>query len=301
MGFLLMISFLGCMVMLVGFIFCFKAIVPKTYSHEAAIERETEKGRLREDNFYALKKEEIQIESPNGYTLYGYWLSNEPSKKTIIFCHGITYTLHGSVKYMEMFLKRGFNVLIYDHRNHGKSGGKYTTFGYYEKEDLRACTDYVFQRVGKDSIVGTHGESMGAATALENIGIDHRISFCISDCSYDSAMGIFKYRLKEEYKLAGVLILPIASLFSKWLTGASFFDVSPIEAVGNSKLPILFIHGLADTYTPYQMTEALYEAKTEGVKQLYLVPDARHAGAYWTDPEGYDKAVGQFLAEIGLE
>ena len=90
MGFLLMIGFLGCMVMLAGFIFCFKAIVPKTYSHEAAIERETEKGRLREDHFYALKKEEIQIESPNGYNLYGNWLSNEPSKKTIIFGNGIT-------------------------------------------------------------------------------------------------------------------------------------------------------------------------------------------------------------------
>ena len=59
---------------------------------------------------------------------------------------------------MDMFLKRGFAVFIYDHRNHGLSGGSDTSYGYYEKFDLKKCTDWVFDKLGKDIMEGLHGE-----------------------------------------------------------------------------------------------------------------------------------------------
>jgi alpha/beta superfamily hydrolase len=52
------------------------------------------------------------------------------------------------------FLKRGLAVFIYDHRNHGISGGWDRSYGYYEKFDLEKCTDWVFNKLGKDIIVG---------------------------------------------------------------------------------------------------------------------------------------------------
>lgn len=298
LGMLILVALIIVGVLAFGCVFCKMAISPKTYSHEAALQRETEKGYLTSANFHDLYQEEVLIQSRLGYTLYGLWFPLEGSRKTVIIVHGISYTLHGSVKYMEVFRKLGFNVLLYDQRNHGKSGGRYTTFGHWEKEDLSRCVDFVLERVPESEWIGTHGESLGGATVLLHAEMDPRVQFVVADCSYDRTIGILKFRLQSEFHIGGALLLPIASLFSKLLTGVSFYDISPLEAVRKTATPTLFIHGLADTFTPCEMSQHLYDAKAQGYKELYLVPGAGHAKAYVTDPETYYLKVETFLEEV---
>ena len=64
------------------------------------------------------------------------------SNKTMILVHGISYTRMGMVKYMPIFRRLGWNILIYDQRFFGRSGGSNTSFGYYEKRDLVAAFDW---------------------------------------------------------------------------------------------------------------------------------------------------------------
>ena len=90
-----------------------------------------------------------------------------------------------SVKYARLFERLGFNSVIYDHRRHGDSGGKTTSFGYYEKIDLKAIVDIIREEIGNDALLGIHGESMGAATTILYAGtFDDKADFHIVDCPF---------------------------------------------------------------------------------------------------------------------
>lgn len=249
----------------------------------------------------SLPKEEVSLRSPFGYNLHGWFVpAAEPTNRSVILVHGVTRSRLTSLKYVELFRKRGFHVFLYDHRRHGKSGGKHTTYGYYEKYDLKACLDWLIERTGPDAVIGIHGESMGAATALQHAGIDDRAAFYIADCPYSDIAGQLSYRLKEEYRgLPPAPIIPLVGLLCRLRAGFRLRDVSSIKAMERTETPVLFIHGEEDDYVPTDMSRRMHEVKP-GAKQLYLVPGARHAEAFLTNPGEYDRIVGQFLQEIGL-
>jgi len=295
------IIFILLLILLMAFGFYLSGIVirPRTRSRENTLKTECEKGNMQREAFDRLPKEEVRIKSRFGYELHGYYFPNGNSKKTVIICHGITYTIYGSVKYMEMFMKRGFNVLIYDHRNHGESGGDNTTFGYYEKHDLTTCTDWVLERCGSDCIVGLHGESMGAAIVLQNIAIDPRIVFCVADCPFSDLTMLLDYRLKMEFKLPSFPAMQLTSLFTRLRTGMSPKAISPMSDIADVKTPVFFIHGKEDRYIPAQMSMDMYNIK-KGIRKLYLAPNSRHAESVVMNREEYDRQVGDFLKEIGL-
>ena len=281
-------------IFIIGWHFSSLIIYPKVKKYNYTYNDEVEKGKIDVDKFNNLEKQEIYIDSPYGYKIHGFFFPNNNSKKVIILCHGITWSLYGSVKFMDMFLNRGFSVFIYDHRNHGLSGGCNTSFGYYEKFDLKKCTDWLFNKLGKDIIVGLHGESMGAGIALQNIAIDARIYFCIDDCGYSDARDLFQHRLEKDYNIKKSLIVSLASKISKMRVGWEFKDVSPITTLPRLKIPILFIHGEVDDYVPTFMCKQMYEVK-KGSKDIYIVPNAGHAESYWNNKDKYEKKIDEFL------
>jgi fermentation-respiration switch protein FrsA (DUF1100 family) len=292
---IIMILILG----LGGFYFSSIVIKPKTFDYDDTYNFEIEHGRFEKDVFEKLDKDEVYIKSPYGYDLHGLFFPAAGSKKAVIICHGITYTLYGSVKYMDVFIQRGYNVLIYDHRNHGRSGGNYTTFGYYEKYDLKACMDWIKEKLGDDCIAGVHGESMGAGISLQYAAIDSRADFIIADCAYSDLNSLLKIRLKEDYHLPPFPILNIASFISRLRCGINYQDVSPIKEISEITTPILFIHGSEDRYIPNTMSRDMYNSKKIS-KKIYIAPDAGHAQSINKNKEAYEKIVNDFLDEYKL-
>lgn len=286
--------------LLASYIFAAKVIYPKRFGVEETFEIEKENGKIDEGLYNSWKKEEVILQSPFGYRIFGLFFPALDSRKTVILSHGITYTLFGSVKYMKMFMELGFNVFIYDNRFHGRSGGKNATFGFYEKYDLRIIADWVENKVGKESIIGTHGESMGAAISLQHAAIDPRIQFVIEDCSFDRLDDLLVYRLKADYHIPRFPIFPMVELICKLISGMNIKDVSPEESVKQVCIPILFIHGEKDYFIPVAMVEKLAGSKPCGPKKVYIVPNAGHAESFWTDSKKYLAVVSEFLQENNL-
>lgn len=269
-------------------------IHPKRYSTEQTYSIERDTGKLVEDIFTQLPQEEVWIPSPYGYLLYGLYFPLEGAKKTVVICHGFTYTLFGSVKYMDIFRKRGFNILLYDHRYHGRSGGKNCTFGYYEKNDLKVVVDWVYQHCGDTCEVGIHGESMGAGIALQYAAIDERPRWLIADCGFSDLKKLLRIRLKMDYHLPSFPFLALADWFCRLQTGACMNQISPLATIDQVHIPILFIHGDCDRYIPKEMSMDMY-ARKPGDKAIYIAPEAGHADSYWKNRIAYDKIVGDFI------
>ncbi len=281
--------------LLIGLMFARIVVYPKRFGVQETYNIEKDNQKLVEAEYQSWEKEEFNIPSRFGYSLACIYFPIQGSKRCVVLSHGITYTRYGSVKYMGIFRKLGFNILIYDLRHHGNSGGKNTTFGFYEKYDLATLFDWLEKREGQGILIGTHGESMGAAISLQHAAIDPRVAFVVEDCSYSDMPAQIAYRLKVEYHLGRFPFFYLASLGCKILTGMYFHQVSPLRDVAMIGAPVLFIHGAEDDYIPPTMAKKLCEAKVKGVRQLYLAPNAAHAEAYWKNQAEYSQIVQQFI------
>jgi fermentation-respiration switch protein FrsA (DUF1100 family) len=216
-----------------------------------------------------------------------------PSVKIAILCHGFSQGKYRSLIYAEIFLKMGFRVLIYDHRNHGLSGRAFTSMGYYEKYDLKKLVDWCYKTYGSDCKIVTHGESMGAATALLHLGIDKRVICTIADCSYSDLKELLKHQVKHYYHMP-LFLIPLESLVTYIRAGFWYGQVSPISVVSKVDTPILFIHGKKDNYVPIDMSKKMYKSK-KCKKALYLVAGATHAQSCVINRKGYEERVRVFI------
>lgn len=273
-----------------------ESMYPRTWSYEKAYERELEREIISKEEFESYTFEEVSIESEYDYNLYGRFY-DFGSEDTVIIVHGWSYNMLGGIKYMNIFKERGFNVMMYDHRNHGKSGGNRTTFGYKEKFDLIKIVDWVSSK--KNGLIGTHGESMGGATVIMHAALDERIDFVIADCPFMDASKEFRFRVWEDYKFPGVLFLWLCSILNFFRGGGLFRNISPIKVVNDFKAPIMFIHGDADTYIKPEHSIKMFEERRYN-KKLYLAKGGEHADAIQADVKEYYKQVNEFLNEYKI-
>jgi uncharacterized protein len=269
----------------------------KKKDNDFIVNREKEAGRLDPVSYENLTKQEITIPSPYGYDLKAILVEPFDTKKYIIISHGVTENKTSSIKYMNLFLERGFNGIIYDHRRHGESGGKNTSFGYYEKFDLKQIVDWLKREKGKDILLGIHGESMGAATMILYAGgIEDGADFYIADCPFSDFKELLNYVIKQEIKLPGKVFIPIANLFLRARARYSIKDISPISVIDKIKSPMLFIHSKKDDFILPEMTQKLFDKK-KGPKKLFFAVNGTHAQSYNENKEAYEKAVDDFLKE----
>ncbi|CRK84018.1 alpha/beta hydrolase [Neobacillus massiliamazoniensis] len=259
------------------------------------LQRETEAGRYHPEEFMQLPKREVIIPSSFGYNIKAVIAEPHQTNRYIIIAHGVTETKFNSIKYMNLFLERGFNALIYDHRRHGESGGKTTSYGYYEKFDLKSVVDWLKEEKGPDLELGIHGESMGAATMLLYAGmLEDGADFYIADCPFSDFQEQLAYLLKKDFKLPPKLLIPIADLILRLRDNYSLQYVSPISVIKNIKKPILFIHSKDDDFIPPAMTQALFKQK-KGPKMLFLATHGRHAESINENRADYERIIDEFL------
>ncbi len=248
----------------------------------------------------SLPREEVTIRSRDGLSLYGMIFEpKQPPRATIILFHGYrSFPEHDFGGILQHYLEEcGFRMLLVDHRAHGKSEGKYITFGVLEKDDCVDWVRYIADRYGADQPIILDGMSMGATTVLlasaedlpkNTVGI-------LADCGYTTPDAILR-------KVGRDLRLPVGFLLPGvyFLCRANGFDprtVSAPLALAKNKISLLLVHGEDDGFVPHYMGLQNYSAASEP-KTMLSVPKADHGMSYFVDKTAVLGALTAFFDQV---
>jgi len=153
---------------------------------------------------------------------------------------------------------------------------------------------------GEDVRIILCGISMGASTVLMAAGnpLPNNVIGVLADCGYSAAPEIIKTVIRQMHLPVG-LVYPFVRLGAKLFGGFDPEDASPVEAVKQCRIPVIFFHGDCDDYVPCRMSQENFDA-CGAVKKLVFTPGAGHGMCYLCDGESYVAALREFEKHWGL-
>ena len=256
------------------------------------LKRQRNNNRFRELTLYA---------ESDSTLLHAYYIPAEkPTANAAVVIHGykskalemlhIAYLYHQDMQ---------FNVLLPDLRTHGKSGGTHIGFGWQDARDVVQWMKEMEKSAQGPVNWVVHGISMGAATTMFVAGMTNNphVKAYVEDCGYSSVLDEIAYVAQRDYGLSEAPCVTFASQICQWVYGWNFREASCVEALKNVETPMLFIHGTADRYVPFDMVHELYDAKPRN-KEIWEVKDVIHARSYHDHSDEYTKKVKDFVNQF---
>lgn len=239
---------------------------------------------------------EHTITAFDGTKLYGRFYKNGNSKTTILMMHGFrSNPIHDFSCAFKFYYDKGFNLLVPDQRAHGKSEGKYITYGAKERYDAKSWLEFANALIPDGELYVT-GVSMGATTVLmaAELELPENVRGIIADCGFTSPAEIIKKVMREDMKLPLFPLYYTTKTMAKALAGFDFEECSAETAVKNCRVPLLFLHGKSDSFVPFSMGEKIYDAAS-CKKQAVWVEGAEHGCSFLVDHDACATALGSFL------
>lgn len=244
------------------------------------------------------------VEFPSRYdslAIKGWLIPAQNSDKTIIFAHG--YRRNRADDDIPMLnlardlVDRGYNVLLFDFRNSGESGGNLTTVGQLEVRDLLGAVDYIKAKPEISRKIILLGFSMGATTSLLAGAREPEVDAVIADSPFANMRSYLEENLSVWTDLPSFPFNQAFFIIVPMLTGLDPDQVSPINEITSFKgRPVLLIHGTADSKIPIANSEDLLEVYPQA--QLVKIPDSDHCDSYHDHRNLYIKTLENFLASV---
>ena len=243
--------------------------------------------------------QDISFQTPDGLTLRGWYVpAATPTSKCVILMHGRgdnrgMFVRQGQIQW----LNAQYNVLDFDLRDHGASDGDAVSYGYHEGDDAIAALNYA-KTLGNDEFA-YYGISLGAASAIRATALAPEVKACVDDCSYATVASAFEGFCSFDMVPAAVMVGAAAVTDANQELGVDITSTEPMTQVAKiAPRPFLVIHGAADQYITLDNAHINYDgAGDDPLKQLWIVPGARHAMSAQQDPTDYRQRLLDFLQQ----
>jgi uncharacterized protein len=245
---------------------------------------------------YGLSYEDISFTSAvDNIPLKG-WFIDTPGEDAIVVLHG-SNSARDNYMNMEMSRElavRGYDILLFDFRGHGESGGDTFSLGNWETRDVAGALSYLKKRGAER--VGVYAHSMGAATALLAAPGHPEVSTIVADSSFARLTTMIDDRVKQGTPFTDI-IHPGVMAMSEIAFGTDPADTQPVLAISRLKdRSILLIHSSGDTVIPPSESQKLYEAGAGNPNlELWVAPGVGHTTAFADNREAYVERVTAFF------
>lgn len=263
----------------------------------ATLSRHAPQLRVGIDWFRRQPTEAISVRSFDGLLLHGELLRRENARGSVILFHG--WRSAGLLDFscgLKMYYEMGLNLLLVDQRAHGRSEGRFITYGVRERRDVQSWVERHNQALGAELPVLLGGLSMGATTVLMACGLPlpKNVKGVIADCGFTSPYEIIR-KVIGDRKLPKAPVAAMLGLQTRLFAGFGLKECSTTEALAENRLPTLLVHGEGDAFVPCEMSRRAYEACAAEDKTLLTVPQAGHGQSYLVQPERYRAVLSAFV------
>jgi len=228
----------------------------------AAVSLEMRQTAARSDGMHDIWIEFTSRESGRPVTLHALWLEGERTDSpALLYLHGARRNVEASTLRIRQMHEFGFSVLAIDYRGFGLSTDELPSEASVD-EDARAAWEWLGRHQPRhDRYV--FGHSLGGAIAVQLVahltsGIDDSKGLIVEG-TFTSIPAVF-----ETFKWGW---LPITPFITQRFDSAA--------KIGKVKVPVLVVHGSADSLIRPELGRALYE-RASAPKRFVLVEGGTH-------------------------
>lgn len=181
--------------------------------------------------------EELNIKVPKEVVLNAVLFRVKESKGLLLYFHGNTGNLKGWGEEALHFTSLGYDVLMYDYRGYGKSGGRITAEHMLHR-DAEAVYEHILPRYQAEKMV-FYGRSLGTGIASK-LAINHPPRLLMLETPYFNFGDVADHHYR---------FLPTSLLLSYHFRTNKFLQ--------QVNIPVHLIHGTEDEVIPYHSSERL--------------------------------------------
>jgi fermentation-respiration switch protein FrsA (DUF1100 family) len=242
-----------------------------------------------------LPAEAVTFPSLQGnHNVSAYYIPRPEATTTILVCPGFRSRMADFLGIGALLWKAGHNVLVFEYYGHGTEVSTPITLGYREISDFLGAVAYAKERAPQTHL-GVVSYSMGAAVAIMSSARNADVEALVVDSAFATHRGVVEYNLHRKFRLPPAPFAWVADYLLWWRAGYRFHQVEPLRDISLiAPRPILIIHGGRDSIVDPKDASLLYAAAQEP-KELWILPNADHCGAYFEDRQAYVKKVLEFF------
>lgn len=188
----------------------------------------------------------------DGYTLRGHVYGADNTRGLIIFRHGIFSKHADYLPLITAMVDKGWRIFAYDAIGCGESDGDSTLGMSQSPLDVAAAVEFVHDSGLADGMpLALWGHSWGGYGVAAALAKASDVDACVTMSGYDTPMKILDYSSTSSFGPLGKIQYPFL-----WLNTVIDFgdnaNLSASDAIMNSGVPTLVIHGAGDGTVAYE-------------------------------------------------